>query len=165
MTIEEQLKNHEERIAALEARQPSPHNTPETNPWMGRSPQSEPKQPISGDFQQVFGFWADPLGRRLIPPGSEDEAIWLTKQKGFLGFADIPVELTSKVSAIVETFVAQDMDATPKGVNFNGQTYLVFPSLPGVGYGTPRCFMMGVSVLGVYDLDRAIEVIQQRMAK
>lgn len=171
MTIEQQVQDHEQRIQALEnAPKPIPHNTPETNPWMRAGLPSEPKQPISRDFQEVFGFWADELGRRLIAPGSVDEATWLTKQSIFGGLsAGLPADVAKNVSLLVEHYGKNGIDATPKLVKLGNAEYLAFPEIRNLGYGTPDCFLVGV---GNFTRDAAdgqvdwtIAEIEKRRAK
>jgi hypothetical protein len=169
MTTEQQLQDHEERIAALEnAPKPVPHNTPETNPFMGRGPVGAPAEPINPDFQEVFGFWLDQNKHRRIAP--EDQPTWLTKQQRFGGFVESwPGELQSGLERLIEHYNALDVDAMPKLIEYGSQQYLVFPKIPGVGYGTPKCFMVGVRnfLQDAADgqMDWTIEQIEKRRAK
>jgi hypothetical protein len=141
MTHDEQLANLESRIAALEARQPSPHDTPETNPFMGRGgAASGPPEPIDQDMQRVFGYLHDGAGRRLFQPGTLADRHWAARNKAWGGIVPLPSDLQAKVDLIIEHYAADDIDATPEVIILSTHTYLVFPGIPGMDYGTPACY-------------------------
>lgn len=170
MTIEQRLADVETRLSWLESRQPSAHDTPETNPFMRGNPQAAPREPIDEGFQEVFGYWLDQNKHRRFAPGSEDEAIWLTKQKRFGGFVEAwPDEMKSGIDRLVEYYNALDIDALPRLIEYGHQHYLVFPKIPGVGYGTPKCFMVGLRNFlqdaGDSQMDWTIEQIEKRRTK
>lgn len=175
MTIEERVQSNTDRIAALEARQPSAHDTAATNPWMRADPDAAPREPIDEDFQRVFGFWHDQNKHRRFQPGSEAESIWLTKQQHFGGIvpmANWPEGMLSGVERLVEHYAAANpapIEAVPELIEYNGQHYLVFPEIPGAGYGTPYVLMVGIRTFLQDSIDKAvdrtIELIEKRRAK
>ena len=162
MTIEQTLADHSARIAALEARQPSAHDTSETNPFMGRGPTSEPAEPVDDDLQKVFGYLRDGAGRRLIQPGTVEELHWIGKQKTWGGFVPVPSDIQERVDLIIEHYAADGIDATPEAIILSTRRYLVFPGIPGLDYGTPHCFRYGALRFGQDLTEAAVKTIDKR---
>jgi hypothetical protein len=165
MSLETQIENHERRIAALEARQPSAHDTPETNPFMGRDPQSDPAAPPDPDFVDVFGsVRVDGKGRVL---NRREENTWKRRMKSFGGLAPDPS--SDAVDALLDHYMLAGVDLEPRSIFYGGDHALVFQA-SGMGYGTPHCYILGLKTVELsygqaLRVDRLVELIDQRRGK
>ncbi len=163
MTIDEQLADHEARIAALEARQPSAHDTPETNPFMGRGPISDPAAPPDPDFTKVFGeVRVDGIGRAL---DKWEENTWNRRLNSWGGFTSAPV--SDALNALLNFYeIHRGLQLKPKAILYEGSAALVFPGFDR-DYGTPNCYVLPVSLIEKdfgeeRKIDRTVELLDRR---
>lgn len=169
MTIEEQVQNHETRIKALEAKQGTPLKMGDgigpDDLFGGKAGTGAPPPPPTDPnylvtFGRVFGE-----GGRLMTKA--EESTWNRRKKSWGGSTAMPD--SDAVDALLDYYTLRGDELQPEAIVYGGSTALVFRD-PGMGYGTPQCFVLSVSAIEqaygeAHRLDRLVEQIDQKRAK
>lgn len=160
--MEQRIQALEARVAAIEAKLPKSLKMGDgvgPDDLFGKGAGSGTPIPTDDDFDRIFGtVHVNGLGRVL----SKWEENILNRRKEAWGGILTALPDSEALRSLLDVWEANRGTLIIEAIQYKGAPAIVFPKLPGLGYGTPECYILPVATIerGYGELKWAANVVR-----